>query len=176
MRTALLLSALLVSGSFVAAPVAASDAKLDPRFEPIAFLVGHCWEADFPGGKMRDVQCFDPLFDGKLVSNWHAVEGSDPLYQGRSVFSWDDANKRVRYHYFTSTGAVSEGWFEKKDDGYVIPERHVSPDGSVIELESLYRAEGKDAYRVVTREKTQDGWVERRNMVYKQVARRDPPK
>jgi hypothetical protein len=161
MRTALLLTAVLTVFS-----ARASEPTLDPHFAPIAFLVGHCWRADFPDGKQADVQCFESLYGGKLVGNWHVVEGSDPVYEGQTVFSWDDANKRVRYHYFTSTGAVSEGYFVQTAEGATIPERHVSSDGSVIELESSYRPDGKDGYRVVTREKTKDGWVERRNMRY----------
>ena len=170
MRTALLLTALLAANAH-----AADTPKVDPHFKPIAFLVGHCWRAEFPGGKLVDVQCFESLYEGKLVGNWHRVEGTDPLYEGQSIFSWDDANKRVRYHYFTSTGAVSEGYFVTGAGGATIPERHVSPDGSVIELESSYRPEGDDGYRVITREKTPDGWVERRNLHYKRIAWRTRP-
>ena len=169
MRT---LSLLLVVSAALATPATAS--AIEPHFKPLEYLVGHCWRARFKNGQ-QDVQCYRALYGGKLLQSTHVVEGSQPRYEGMSVFSWDAARKRVRYHYFTSTGAVSEGWFEKKDDGYVIPERHVSPDGTVVELESLYKAEGKDGYRVITREKTKDGWVERRNMHYKQVERRDPP-
>ena len=168
MRTALLLTAALAAAGAHASESAA-PAALDPHFDAIAFLVGHCWRADFPGGKQSDVQCFESLYGGKLVGNWHVVEGSKPVYEGQSIFSWDDANQRLRYHYFTSTGAVSEGYFVQGADGATIPERHVSPDGSVIELESRYRPEGKDAYRVITREKTKDGWVERRNLHYVRI-------
>ena len=161
MRLPLLLAALLAS-----APLAASEPKLDPHFEPIAYLVGHCWKAPFPNGKLHDVQCFQSLYDGKLIDNHHRVEGSDPLYQGKSVFSWDDANKRIRFHYFTSTGAVSEGYFVPGKDGMAIPERHVGSDGKVTELDHSFRRDGDDAYRVVTREKTDKGWVERMNLRY----------
>lgn len=161
MRLPLLLAALAV-----AAPLGAAEPKLDPRFEPIAYLVGHCWRASFPNGKQHDVQCFEPLYDGKLIGNTHRVEGSDPLYQGQSIFSWDDTHERIRFHYFTSTGAVSEGYFEQSKDGLAIPERHVGPDGKVTELAHDFRRDGDDAYRVVTREKTADGWVERMNLRY----------
>lgn len=156
-----------------AAPSRAADpATLDPpaldrHFEPLAHLVGHCWRAPFADGKQRDLQCFESMYGGKLIGNTHMVQGSDPLYQGQTIFSWDDTNKRIRFHYFTSTGAVSEGHFLPGADGsMVIPERHVGKEGAVTELENLYQRDGEHAYRVVTRQKTADGWKEMMNLRY----------
>ena len=160
---------------FVLGPCMGAEPALDARFEPIAFLVGHCWRAPFPDGKQHDLQCFKPLYDGKLVSNTHVVQGSTPVYEGMSVFSWDDEHHRVRFHYFTSTGAVSEGHFAEGADGIVIPERHVDKHGAVIELETRYRRAGDDAYHVVTMEKTRTGWVERMNLHYRRLPDRPRP-
>lgn len=142
-----------------AVPARAADpGMLDPHFAPLAHLVGHCWRASFPDGK-RDLQCFESLYGGKLVGNSHMVQGSDPLYEGQTIFSWDEANKRIRFHYFTSEGAVSEGYFVADADGTMtILERHVGKDGTVTELANDYLADGDRAYRVVTRRKTADGW------------------
>ena len=142
-----------------ATPVAASepDRTLDTKFEPIAFLVGHCWRATFPDGKQQDVQCYRALYGGKLVESTHRVEGSDPLYRGKSLFSWDEANKRLRFHYFTSTGAMSEGYFARQDEGYVIPERHAEADGTQTELETRYERDGDTGYRVVSRQRKAGG-------------------
>ena len=161
---------------FVLGPCLGAEPALDARFEPIAFLVGHCWRAPFPDGKQQDLQCFEPLYDGKLISNTHVVQGSDPVYEGMSVFSWDDEHDRVRFHYFTSTGAVSEGYFRKTDAGYVIPEKHVGRDGKVTELENLYQRDGEYAYRVVSREKTAKGWEERLNLRYVRTDAPEAPK
>lgn len=150
-------------------------AELDPRFAPIAFLADHCWRANF-SETMSDLQCFESLYGGKLIGNTHQVQGSDPLYQGQSIFSWDDANKRVRYHYFTSTGAVSEGYFEQTKDGIMVPERHVDPNGKVTEMQNWFVPEGEYAYRVIAREKTGDGWTERRNFRYVRTDSPDLPK
>jgi hypothetical protein len=146
---------------------AADPATLDPHFAPLAYLVGHCWRAPFADGKQRDLQCFEALYGGKLVGNSHMVQGSDPLYEGQTIFSWDDANKRIRFHYFTSAGAVSEGYFLAATDGNMtLPERHVGKDGAVIELENLYRRDGEHAYRVTTRQKTASGWNEVMSLRY----------
>ena len=145
----------------------ADPASLDPHFAPLAHLVGHCWRAAFPDGKQRDLQCFESLYGGKLIGNSHMVQGSDPLYEGQTVFSWDNTHQRIRFHYFTSTGAVSEGYFVAgPDGGMTIPERHVGKGGAAIELENLYRRDGEHAYRVTTRQKTADGWKEMMDLRY----------
>lgn len=155
-------------------PVAHADG-LDPRFAPIEFLVGHCWRASF-SERERDLQCFESLYGGKLIGNSHMVQGSDPLYQGQTIFSWDEANKRIRFHYFTSTGAVSEGHFEQTPEGIMVPERHVGADGKVTEMRNWFLPEGEFAYRVIAREKTGDTWTERRNFRYLRTDAPEVPK
>ena len=157
-----------------AAPAAASQPapKPDAAFEPIAFLVGHCFRAAFPDGKQHDVQCFRPLY-GKLVESTHRVEGSDPPYRGKSIFSWDEANKRLRFHYFTSTGAVSEGHFARLGDGYVIPETHAEADGTKTELETRYARDGDTGYRVVSRQRKAGGaWKDFLDLRYVRIDER----
>jgi hypothetical protein len=152
----------------VLAPAAEAPA-LDPHFAPIAFLVGDCWRAEF-SATMHDEQCFAPMYDGKLVHNTHRVVGSDPLYQGTTWFSWDAKHERVRFHYFTSTGAVSEGHLVAADDGYVIPERHVGNDGVVTEMENAFVRDGDDGYRVVVRQKIDGEWKQIGNRSYRRLA------
>lgn len=166
MRTRLLLCPVLFAAC-IGVPHFAH--ALEPHFAPLEYLVGHCWRAKFKSGQ-QDVQCYKALYGGKLVQATHVVEGSQPRYEGVSIFSWDAANKRLRFHYFTSTGAVSEGHFANAAEGIVIPERHVGDDGKVTQLETRYLRDGDDAYRVVTREKTYAGWVERMDLQY----RREP--
>ena len=165
-------SLLLAIAAALAAP--ATSFAIEPHFKPLEYLVGHCWRASFKNGQ-QDVQCYRSLYGGKLLQSTHVVEGSQPRYEGMSVFSWDAAHKRVRYHYFTSTGAVSEGYFDNRAEGIVIPERHVGDDGKVTELETRYERDGGDAYKVVTREKTPQGWVERWSLQYRREPAAAPP-
>lgn len=69
-------------------PIRAADpATLAPHFQPLAYLVGHCWRAPFADGKQRDLQCFESLYSGKLVGNSHISCGAqDPLYEGQTIF------------------------------------------------------------------------------------------
>lgn len=166
----LLLAAALVAGAIAAPPARG----LEAHFAPLAYLVGHCWEATFKNGQ-RDVQCYESLYGGRLVRSNHIVHGSQPRYEGVTMFSWDGARERLRFHYFTGTGAVSEGFFANDADGMVIPEQHVDKNGAVLELETRYRRDGDDAYHVVTREKTASGWVERRNLHYRRMSEHAQP-
>lgn len=168
MRITLLTASLLAALPVIAAESAAPFAALD-------FLVGHCWQAKFKNGQ-RDIQCYERLYDGKFVQSKHTVIGADPPYAGTTIFSWDGKEQRIRFHYFTSTGAVSEGHFAEGVDGIVIPERHVGQDGKVTEMESRYQPVGTYGYRVVTREKTTDGWVERMNLHYRRSDAPELPK
>lgn len=129
------------------------------HFAPLQYLLGYCWQADFGEGK-RDVQCFKPMYGGALVHNTHVVIGTEPRYEGTTIFSWDAAHERLRFHYFTSTGAVSEGHLLADASGYIIPEQHVGADGEVIELVSSFVRDGDHAYRVVTRQRRGDDWIE----------------
>ncbi|MCI4568553.1 hypothetical protein [Lysobacter sp. CFH 32150] len=157
----LLLVAVVASNAAAAQPAI----TLEPYFAPLEYMIGHCWRAKFKNGQ-QDVQCYRALYGGKLVEATHVVEGSQPRYEGVSIFSWDATNKRLRFHYFTSTGAVAEGHFANDAKGVLIPERHVGEDGTVTEMETRYQREGDTAYRVVTSEKTATGWVERMNLLY----------
>lgn len=147
------------SALWLALALSTPAAALQPHFDPIAFVVGHCWRAEFPNG-MHDEQCFAPMHGGRLVHNTHVVRGSDPLYGGMTIYSWDADSGHIRFHYFTSTGAVSEGHLIAIESGYSVPERHVGSDGKVTELESVFRRDGEDAFTVVTRQKGDDGWTE----------------
>lgn len=135
---------------------------------PLDFLLGHCWQAEFDA-RTRDIQCFTPLYDGKLVHNTHMVLGTEPPYEGLTLYSWDPDNARIRFHYFTSTGAVSEGHAEPIDGGLRFPERHVGRDGTLTELDTTFRPDGASAYTVVTRQRTGGAWSEVRSVRYQRM-------
>ena len=149
---------------------AAPAAALEPHFAPIAFTVGHCWRAPFPNGQ-EDEQCFAPMHGGRLVHNTHVVHGSEPAYGGTTIYSWDADRGRVRFHYFTSTGAVSEGHLLPIEGGYTVPERHVGASGKVTEVESEFRRDGAVAFTVVTRQNRDHGWQDLGRRRYVRTAR-----
>ena len=46
------------------APPAAPPAQ---GYQPLAFLVDHCWKGTFPGGQVTDEHCFSWIYGGKFV-------------------------------------------------------------------------------------------------------------
>lgn len=44
------------------------------------------------------------------------------------------------------------------EEGYTVPERHVGADGTVTELESVFRRDGDEAFTVTTRQRKNDVW------------------
>lgn len=151
---------------------AAGEAAVADRFDALRSLVGHCWRGEIGSGRV-DTQCYDLLYDGAFVRSEHEVataEDRGRRYGGITPFSWDESHERIRFHYFTSTGAVSEGHFAADDDGdIVIPERHVAADGTVTEIETRYSPVVKDSYQVVTRSLSHGEWRVMFEATYRRV-------
>ncbi len=131
------------------ATVAAASAP-PAYFEPLQALVGHCWTAQLGKPGLTDTQCFDALYGGALIHNTHVVKGGKTPYEGTTIFSYDGKNQRLRYHYFTSTGAVSEGHASVGESGLVWVEVHVGTDGKRTELRSSFEQISEREYRVST--------------------------
>lgn len=146
----------------------ANGAELRAELQPLASLVSHCWMADLGEGK-RDVQCFQPMYGGAMVQNTHMVLGTQPRYEGLTVYSWDGENRRIRFHYFTSTGAVSEGYAVPGKSGLSFPERHVDSDGKLTEVDTQWQFLGGDSYQVITRQKQDGQWRDGFKAEYRRI-------
>lgn len=136
----------------LAAGMAAAAAEPVPKtspFAPLAPLVGHCWRAPI-GEQMFDVQCFEWMFDGKFVRNTHVVLNPAPVYSGETIYRHDPDSQRLAFHYFTSTGALSQGQIEPLEQGYLVPESHVGAEGQRTELRSRFEVLDATHYRVRT--------------------------
>jgi hypothetical protein len=46
-------------------------------YQPLAFLVGHCWQGTFPDGKATDGHCFSWIYGSKFVRDEHVVHSGD---------------------------------------------------------------------------------------------------
>lgn len=177
MRIATLtLTATLLLGASADAP--AQSPTPEERFAPIAALVGHCWTAPMGDSGAWDEQCYEWVYDHAFVRSNHIVRGGKGIYQGSTIFSWDGRNQRLRYHYFTSTGAVSEGVVEVVEGVPVFVETHVDPEGKEIRLRSELRMDGDQGYTVETRRlsETGDGPVGTRRYTLSEGANAPAPK
>lgn len=159
LRTLLAMSTLVATGTAGA---------LDAHFQPLEFLLGHCWRAAIAEDR-ADLQCFKPVYGGTLVQNHHEVLGTDPRYGGTTFYSFDPKSGQVRFHYFNSSGAVTEGHLVPMEDGFAIPETHTSPDGKVSGLESRFRRDGALAFVVETRRLKNEQWEDVATLRYVRV-------
>lgn len=125
-----------------------NDTAVQPAFEPMAFLVGHCWEGKFEG-RETDTHCFDAVYGGQHIRDRHEVTGGQGVYRGETVYSRD--GQVVSYTYWNSLGGVSRGSMkgagEKLDFGV---EHHRTKDGRDIAITTQWQRKGDEAYEAVT--------------------------
>jgi hypothetical protein len=149
-----------------AAPLAAQTPP--SPFQPLEFLVGHCWTGTFPGGKKTDTHCFEWMMDGKFIRDRHTVRGGAP-YEGETIWAFDPKQKKVVYHYFASDGAISSGTLNLENGDMVFPEEYVSA-GVRKTMKNVWSRNGRDAYDVWAAEKTAEGsWKEMFRMTLRRV-------
>jgi uncharacterized protein YndB with AHSA1/START domain len=133
----------------VAAAAAGSPPSLRQGLEPLAFLVGHCWRGQFPGGE-QDTHCFESVLGGQHVRDRHEVTGGARPYRGETIYSWDGRAKAVTYTYWNSSGGVSRGTMRaapgRLDFGH---ERYRDPQGRQVSISTHWRLRD-DGYEAVT--------------------------
>lgn len=152
--------ALGVMAAAATVPAAGAPAPADP-YQPLAFLVGHCWKGSFAGdARMTDEHCFSRVYGGKFVRDEHVVhrEGRPDAF-GESIYMWDPAAGRLEYLYIESAGAFMRGTVTAEADALVFPAAgFVEGDGS-MNVRSRWQRAGDDAYDVVTEFQVEDRWV-----------------
>jgi uncharacterized protein YndB with AHSA1/START domain len=137
--------------SMVAALALAGEASnLRPGLEPLAFLVGHCWQGTFERTGERDTHCFESVYGGQHVRDRHEVTGGTGTYAGETFYSAEGPDA-VAFTYFNSLGGVSRGSMHGEPGQLNFGnEEYRGADGRAITLSVFWRRVGDDAYEVVT--------------------------
>lgn len=150
-------AAILLAGIAMPAP---ADAPAAP-YQPLAFLVGHCWKGTFPDGKATDEHCFSWIYGGKFVRDEHVVHrgAGHPDGLGESIYVWDAASKQLQYLYIESAGGFSRGTVSGEGDALVFPPASYLEKGETQTYRSRWQPAGRDAYDVVTEFQVKDRWV-----------------
>ena len=114
-------------------------------YQPLAFLVGHCWKGTFPDGKATDEHCFSWIYGGKFVRDEHVVHRGDghPDGLGESIYA----------------SGFSRGTVSGEGDALVFPPASYLEKGETQTYRSRWQPAGQDAYDVVTEFQVKDGWV-----------------
>ncbi|HXG80472.1 MAG TPA: SRPBCC domain-containing protein, partial [Sphingomicrobium sp.] len=150
------------------AAMATEQPVVQPGFEPMAFLVGHCWEGVFEDGK-TDTHCFDTVYDGQHIRDRHEVTGGKSVYRGETIYSRD--GQGVTYTYWNSLGGVSRGTMKGEGDRLDFgTEHHRTKDGKEIAIATHWQRQREDAYQAVT--SSADLPSMNRTMTYRRV---EPP-
>ena len=141
----------------MAAPAQAPPAP----YQPLAFLVGHCWKGTFPDGKVTDEHCFSWIYGGKFVRDEHVVHRGEghPDDLGESIYMWDAASKQLQYLYIESAGGFSHGTVSGEGDALVFPPTSYIERGETQTYRSRWEPAGQDAYDVMTEFQVKERWV-----------------
>ena len=137
-------------------------ARAEPieALKPMAFLAGHCWKGDFPGGKQTDEHCFEWLYGGRALRDTHTVRTPGrPDYIGETTYYWDAAAKRVEYLYIENLGGVSRGTMESAEGALVFPPTQYVAPGEAMTYRSRWSRIGDTAYEAFSEAQGKDGWV-----------------
>jgi hypothetical protein len=154
----LLIATTAVLGAVAAA--AGADAPV-AGYQPLAYLVGHCWRGSFPGGAVSDEHCFSWVYGGKFVRDQHTVHHADgkPDDLGESIYVWDTATQQLQYLYIESAGGFSRGTVTSEADALVFPATPYVEKGVTQTYRSRWRRVGADAYDVLTEFLVKGSWT-----------------
>jgi hypothetical protein len=130
-------------------------------YAPLAFLAGHCWKGDLPGGKDSDEHCFTWVYGGKFLRDVHTVRGSGHAdYLGESTYLWNAESGRLEYLYMESQGGSSRGSVVTEDSTLVFPPTRYVENGKAETYRSRWTRSGDAAYDVLTEFEHGAEWVE----------------
>lgn len=130
----LLLAAILVHVT----ALAAETASLDEHLEPFRPFLGKTWRGEFKNSKPDkptiDVARWERALNGKAVRVLHSINHGS--YGGESIIRWDKESKQIVYHYYTTAGFMTSGTMTVAE-GKLIGLEKVSGDANgVTELRS----------------------------------------
>lgn len=165
----------LVAALALTAAAAAAGAPPASPYEPLAFLVGHCWKGSFPGSTVTDEHCFSFIYGEKFVRDRHVVHhgGGKPDDLGESIYLWDAAAQELQYLYIESAGGFSRGAVKSEDGALVFAPAHYTENGEEQVYRSRWRRVGPEGYEVLTEFEVKGTWTPRLRVQMQQVAASD---
>jgi hypothetical protein len=143
-------------------PATAAPASADP-YQPLAFLIGHCWKGSFLGDtRMTDEHCFSWMYGGKFVRDEHFVhdaQGGPDKLGGETIYVWNSAARELEYLYVESSGAFLRGTVTADGESLVFPAAAHVDNGKSTNVRSRWQRAGDDAYDVITEFQVEERWV-----------------
>ena len=153
----LALTVTLAVPTLAAAPAATAPA--DP-YQPLAFLVGHCWKGTFPGSTQTDEHCFSRVYGGKFLRDEHVVHRDGaPDEFGETLYLWNSAAGQLEYFYIESGGGFIHGTARADGEALVFPEAPYVDGGKTMNVRSRWQRSADAAYDVATEFEMGGRWV-----------------
>ena len=161
------------AGLLALVSLAALSARAAPApspYQPLAFLVGHCWKGSFADGAATDEHCFSWIYGGKFLRDEHVVHRDGrPDGFGESIYVWDGAARELQYLYIESGGGFGRGTVAAEGDTLVFPAAHYVENGATQTYRSRWRHVAAGTYEVVTEFQVKDRWVPGFTLVMQRV-------
>ena len=149
----------------LALSVCATSAHAEEPGRAFAPLIG-CWRGAFDGNaEMRDMRCFERVFNGRYVRDRHYVRPGS--YGGETVYFFDVQQQAFGFTYYASDGGMSTGRARAEQGAFVFDEHtYVGPDGQTMRMRARWTLDGADRF-VATSEVERDGaWQPWGRIVY----------
>ena len=149
-------------------PSFAALAEPAAALQPMAFLAGHCWKGEFPGGKQTDEHCFQWLYGGRMLRDVHTVRSpGKPDYMGETTYYHDPAANKVAFLYLENSGGHSRGTMLSADGGLDFPAtEYVGAKGKTMTYRVRWTP-SDDAYEAASEMLVDGRWVPQFKLVLK---------
>jgi len=158
----------MLLAAFLACVSGAGAAEMNPRFAPLAPLLGKTWRGTVsPPGAAKpsvDVSRFELALNGQAVRNRHSID--DGAYGGETFIVWEEDKQSLVYYYFTTAGFYTTGTLRAEDGAIVSHETVKGSAGGISEVKAVSRLLPDGRLHVKTRYLKNGQWEEGRETHY----------
>lgn len=147
--------------------VAGAQAAPAEALKPMAFLAGHCWKGEFPGGQQTDEHCFEWMLNGHALRDVHTVRApGKPDYVGETIYYYDSAARQVAYLYVENSGGYSHGAMQPTTSGLDFPEAKYINGSTVLPYRTQWTI-NSDSYTAFSEIYVKEKWITQFRMTLK---------
>lgn len=119
-----------------------------PQLEPLAFLVGHCWQGEIQPG-VSNVHCFDTIEGGRVRDRHDVIRGGETVYSGETIYSWDATANATVFVYSGGGAEVGRGHVRPMTGGLDFGRNDYGSGSDRVSVASRWLRVGGDAYDAI---------------------------
>ena len=118
------------------------------QLEPLAFLVGHCWQGDIQPG-VNNVHCFDTVEGGRVRDRHDVIRNGETVYSGETIYSWDATANAAAFVYSSGGAEVGRGHVREIAGGLDFGRNDYGSGSDRVSVASRWARVGGDAYDAI---------------------------